>query len=658
MASVTWTNPGAVLASIIQTATNLVTYAGDYINSLLARPIDWDIKITINSAVPTANGNSDTALAGFADGRHQVMPVGAYESVTGIEKPGFDSIINMNPKYLTTYYLDPTPSSADDVPPNQHDTLGTFLHEMLHGIGFRGYTDWATGVNVSGFEMPFDRKIILKDGKPYFAGVNAIDVYGRDVPLTIGNLFHVGNSTGDGSELSTDIMNGFVAPWGPRRTISPLDLAILADLGIGTIRGEKLFGSSGSDDIAAGGGDDTVFASAGSDVIDGGAGIDTADYGDKTLAVSVRLAGAANAGVKVDGLLDDTIRNIENVSGGSGNDELTGDGLANLLNGGGGNDALKGGGGGDTLDGDLGNDTLDGGTGHDTLDGGSGIDVASYASSGAGVTVNLAVSGAQNTVGAGVDSLVRIERLLGSAFGDILMGNAGANFLSGGAGNDKLYGRAGNDTLEGHDGNDRLDGGAGVDTMKGGTGNDSYFVDTVGDVVVELAAGGKDAVYASVDYVLAGLNVEVLSADSATGTAAIDLTGNAQANTLYGNAGNNILDGRGGSDSLRGYGGADSFVFRDALGSVDKIADFSVADDTIRLENTIFNAIEGTGILTAAQFRANATGKAEDSSDRIVYETDTGKLFYDTNGIGAGGAVQFGLLSSGLALTKTDFFIT
>ena len=69
----------------------------------------------------------------------------------------------------------------------------------------------------------------------------------------------------------------------------------------------------------------------GNDVLDGGAGIDTADYSDKTASVAVTLNGATDATVKVGGVAEDTIRNIENVIGGSGNDTLTGDGLVNNL---------------------------------------------------------------------------------------------------------------------------------------------------------------------------------------------------------------------------------------------------------------------------------------------------------------------------------------
>jgi Ca2+-binding RTX toxin-like protein len=100
-------------------------------------------------------------------------------------------------------------------------------------------------------------------------------------------------------------------------------------------------------------------------------------------------------------------------------------------------------------------------------------------------------------------------------------------------------------------------------------------------------------------------------------------------------------------------------MFNTAIGAgdVDTITDFNVANDTIRLENAIFTAIAGAGVLSAAQFIANASGTAQDASDRIIYETDTGALIYDSNGSTAGGAVQFALLDAGLALTNADLFI-
>jgi len=406
---------------------------------------------------------------------------------------------------------------------------------------------------------------------------------------------------------------------------------------------DTIIGSAGADTLAGFAGDDILIGGAGGDSFVGDAeSSDTASYRTSTSGL---VAALEDTGLATGDAAGDSFVNILNLEGSAFGDTLYGDDFANRLSGGAGDDMLVGKRGGDSFV------------------GGSGIDTASYDAS-AAVRADLLNPSAN--VGAVGDTYTSIENLDGSPFDDILLGNNNANVIRGrsktslASGNDKLYGRGGNDTLEGLDGDDLLDGGSGTDTMRGGTGNDRYYVDSASDVVVELAGGGTaDRVFAAADYVLSGLNVETLSTSNVLGTAAIDLTGNAQANTLYGNAGNNILDGRAGSDTLRGFGGADSFVFRDPLGptNVDTIIDFSVAQDTIRLENVIFNAIVGMGTLSAGQFVANVSGTAQDANDRIIYETDTGKLIYDSNGSAVGGAVQFGLVSSGLALTNADFFV-
>jgi serralysin len=135
------------------------------------------------------------------------------------------------------------------------------------------------------------------------------------------------------------------------------------------------------------------------------------------------------------------------------------------------------------------------------------------------------------------------------------------------------------------------------------------------------------------------------------------LSGN---DTLIGGAGNDRLSGGKGADVLTGGSGYDIFIFDTAASSsnIDKITDFSVVSDTIWLENSIFTKLVGTGTLTSAQFHKSTSGLAHDKDDRIIYETDTGKLFYDSNGNAGGGAVQIALLSKNLSLTAADFFIT
>jgi len=109
---------------------------------------------------------------------------------------------------------------------------------------------------------------------------------------------------------------------------------------------------------------------------------------------------------------------------------------------------------------------------------------------------------------------------------------------------------------------------------------------------------------------------------------------------------------------LRGLGGFDIFGFSSAFGAgnVDTIIDFNVANDTISLDDAIFTAIiQAPGTMLSGYFKANAAGTATDSNDRIIYDTSNGNLFYDADGTGTETAIQFAILTAGLALTNNDF---
>jgi Ca2+-binding RTX toxin-like protein len=312
-------------------------------------------------------------------------------------------------------------------------------------------------------------------------------------------------------------------------------------------------------------------------------------------------------------------------TGTSGKDSLASNGLASARN--------------EKFYGLAGDDILTGGAGADHLDGGAGADTASYAGSNVWVNVRLDTGNGSNGHATG-DKLVGIENLTGSSHNDVLRGNSGANVL---------------------------DGGAGADYMAGGAGNDTYVVDTAKDVVAERSGtgSGRDVVRSSVSYTIAS-NVEELHL---TGTANLNGTGNTGSNVLRGNSGNNVLNGHNGNDVINGGRGndtltggyqKDTFVFDTALNAsnnVDRITDFSVVDDVIHLDNAVFTALTNTGTLAASAFAQNTTGGAKDSNDRIIYETDTGELYYDANGSASGGSVHFATLKAGLNLTAADFVV-
>lgn len=293
----------------------------------------------------------------------------------------------------------------------------------------------------------------------------------------------------------------------------------------GSAYADVLTGSSANNVINGGDGNDSIDGGAGSDTLVGGLGTDTLSYATASAAVAVTLA--TTSAQSTGGSGTDTVSGFENLAGSAFNDTLTGDANDNILSG---------------LDG---NDTLAGGAGNDTLNGGSGIDTASYGAAATAVTVDLGNASAQNTSGAGTDTLSSIENVTGSAF------------------NDTLTGDSGNNTINGGDGNDTLTGGSGDDTLTGGNGTDtaSYASASAGVTVSLAATTAQNTVSAGSDT--------LSSVESLTGSAFDDvLTGDSNANTIDAGAGNDTVEGGLGNDILIGGLGIDWLSFASATSSV------------------------------------------------------------------------------------------
>jgi Ca2+-binding RTX toxin-like protein len=210
----------------------------------------------------------------------------------------------------------------------------------------------------------------------------------------------------------------------------------------------------------------------------------------------LEVTGSADADILTLGSADSTDIEIAGMGGGDilttgdGDDTLEGGAGDDTLRGADGWDELIGGADEDRLEGGAGNDTLRGGDDDDQLLGGTGTDTASYVSA-PGVTVSLAIVGFQDTGSVGLDRLVSIENLTGSAAADTLTGNTGANTLLGGAGGDVLTGGGGADQLLGQAGNDVLAGEASNDELTGGSGKDDFVFGPGGgtDLILDFADG-------------------------------------------------------------------------------------------------------------------------------------------------------------------------
>jgi serralysin len=464
---------------------------------------------------------------------------------------------------------------------------------------------------------------------------------------------------------------------------------------LGSSFNDTLAGGNGGDFLNGGGGNDILSGGLGNDEFDGSTGTDAARFDAAAGAVIVNMtAGTAT------GQGNDTLISIENVYGSASGDTITGTTSANSIFGGNGGDAIDGNGGTDVLSGEGGNDTfqidfgyagsINGGSGTDTVisndnDLGSlsfaEVEILDAQTTNLYATVAQLASFSTITPGAGGTNfyaflegaggtldfstrfvspvLLQVEAGMSTSAVQ-LTGTAHADFFIGSNFDDTLAGGLGNDTIYGGGGNDNLSGGSGNDTMYGNGGNDTYFVGSASDEVFETAGQGtSDWVATSVSYTLgAGVQVEKLGTTSNGGISAINLTGNAFAQTITGNAGANILNGKAGNDTMTGGGGADAFVFDttpNTTTNYDHITDFNVAADTIRLDNAIFLAVGADGTLASGAFYAGAA--AHDASDRIIYNPLTGNVAYDADGTGAIGAIRFATLDTGLALTNLDFLV-
>src|SRR5262245_14535130 len=341
-------------------------------------------------------------------------------------------------------------------------------------------------------------------------------------------------------------------------------------------------GGAGTDTMIGGLGNDTYVVNNGGDAV-----IENANEGTDTVLVSFHFALPVNVQTL-------TLQGAADLQG-YGND------LVNVITGNSGNNLLDGRIGADIMAGGAGNDTyfVDNGGDLVTENPGEGTD-AVFSTAHFVLPANvetLVLQGSADLQGYGNDLL---NKLYGNSGNNLLDGRAGADIMAGGAGNDAyfvdnagdtviesvgqgtdavfstahfvlpanvetlvLQGNAnlqgyGNDLankLVGNSGNNLLDGGAGVDIMRGGAGNDTYFVDNGGDVVVENAGEGNDAVFSTAHFALSA-NVETLVLQ---GSADLQGYGNDLANVLYGNTGNNILNGGGGADVM--FGGLGNDVY-------------------------------------------------------------------------------------------------
>ncbi|MGI0484827.1 hypothetical protein ACN4EK_05260 [Pantanalinema rosaneae CENA516] len=487
--------------------------------------------------------------------------------------------------------------------------------------------------------------------------------------------------------------------------------------GIDTLIGgegnDTIDGNGGNDTAFMGSGDDLFIwdPGDGSDVVEGDAGKDTLRFNGSNVSEVMNLAANGqrlqflrNVGniimdlnsverIEVDAkggddLITATAGNLaavefvvdggdgnDTIRGAEGNDTLSGGDGNDRINGGAGNDSLFGGAGNDVIDGDQGNDVAflgsgddvfiwDPGDGSDTIEGGSGNDTMRFNGANVSEVFELSANGDRlhffrnvGNITMDTDSVEQVDiNALGGA-DSVIINDLKATDV-------KLV----NVNLAGSPNPTAGDGQVDTVTINGSAGRDQVDISSTanGVVVTGLAtqvtilnAEATDQLVLNSGDGNDNLNASHLAAQALqltlnAGAGNDTLRGGQGNDVLRGDAGNDLLIGGAGNDTLTGGSGLDFFGFNTPHEGTDVITDFA-ANDFILLSRSGFQGGLGVGILSASQFRLGTA--AGDANDRLIYNNQTGDLFFDVDGSGSASQIRIATLTGAPTLTHADILI-
>lgn len=352
-----------------------------------------------------------------------------------------------------------------------------------------------------------------------------------------------------GVEVATDESDFVTFTVGPKTITLQTSLNTLTTANIAFGDGSELEigdndtatgGDDGPNGIVGGAGDDYLIGLGGDDTIDGGSGDDVLDGG---LGNDSLLGGDGNDHLDA-GAGDDTVLGSEGrdtVLGGDGNDLFTGAEVdVNVRR-------------------DDTRQSFEGGAGDDTIDGAAGdgrVTVADYRNAATGIVVNLGAGIAGDDGDGGIDTLINVDRVIGSMHDDAITGGSNSRGVEGQ--NEQFEGLAGHDTIDG-----------------GPSGDNVLYVQSPGAVIVNLSGG--DIVVGGVTVAAGTARDGFLDAENLDDGEAgyvdrlisiSNVVGSDFNDTLVGGGGDDQFEGRGGDDSIDGGAGFDQVRYFQATGGV------------------------------------------------------------------------------------------
>ncbi|WP_309546971.1 calcium-binding protein [Sphingomonas sp. SUN019] len=521
----------------------------------------------------------------------------------------------------------------------QYDSSNVVIQNVRGDSGFVDGDNFAIGVQIAGtaHDVLIERTAMRNalDTTDSYANGDGFASERDTYNITLRDVIATGNSDG-GLDLKTDsvVVDGAIVSgngrnlrlWGVDAQVSGL---LSTDAGAPVVTGnrEHVWLAAGASATIAG----ALF----SESANGGLLFNLSERGGALTLWNFAVERSAMTAVQKTGV-GSTVSRMGEIThaetGSIGSDYLVANEGGGLVGGDAGDDLIAG---------SVGDDWIAGGAGADIMTGGAGRDTLSYATSAAGVTIDVERLVAKGGDAEG-DLFDAFEDVVGSAFNDRLAGDRYANRLSGGAGDDELTGAGGDDVLAGGAGADRLNGGAGYDTADYGASTTAVTVD-----LASAAAGRGDA---AGDVLV---DIERIVGSDFDDT----ISGGVRNDTLEGGAGSDRIDGRDGDDRLVGGVGSDDLTGGNGV----DLADYSSSSVAVTIDLLVGTGLGGdaegdrlTSIeqLVGSGFDDALTGDAADNrldgragADRLI-----GGAGFDTADYSVSGAAVTADLAAGIGL--------
>lgn len=215
-----------------------------------------------------------------------------------------------------------------------------------------------------------------------------------------------------------------------------------------------------------------------------------------------------------------------------------------------------------------------------------------------------------------------------------------------------ILGGSGNDRFVIGLSNEVIDGGDGIDTLDLSGLNQKMTVN-LATPSLNKGAGVAGDTYTGIENVTGTVYRDAITGDGTANR----LAGGGAFDVLIGGGGNDTLIGGAGADTVTGGSGADVFLFETYADRTDVITDFTSGVDVVMINAAAYGFGTATGAIDPNAFCSGTTNAPQDASDRFIYNTTTGTLWFDRDGTGKVATVLLADFADGTVFLASDILL-